>query len=124
MNWNDKNKALLLRQLYVFEPWEYEYKSPERSQIWEEISDSLDGKEFEGTMFHLSGGAAVRSRVQEWMKDYERKLKVDRKITGDPGKAPTEYDQLIEEIYEFFRADFYKKEKGKNTKETKEVSSV
>ena len=42
MKWTKDHDIIFLRELPLFEPWNYKYGSKERGNCWERISESLN----------------------------------------------------------------------------------
>ena len=42
MKWTKDHDIIFLRELLLFEPWNYKYGSKERGNCWERISESLN----------------------------------------------------------------------------------
>ena len=42
MKWTKDHDIIFLRELLLFEPWNYKYGSKERENCWERISESLN----------------------------------------------------------------------------------
>ena len=42
MIWTEAHYTMLVREILLFEEWEYRHRSPERGQAWENIADNLN----------------------------------------------------------------------------------
>ena len=42
MLWTEEHDKMLIREIFLYEVWEYRHGSQERGQLWENIADSLN----------------------------------------------------------------------------------
>ena len=42
MIWTEAHYTMLVREILLFEEWEYRHGSPERGQAWENITENLN----------------------------------------------------------------------------------
>ena len=42
MIWTEADYTMLVREILLFEEWEYRHGSPERGQAWENIAENLN----------------------------------------------------------------------------------
>ena len=38
MIWTKQHNDMLIREMYLFDPWKYKKGSPQRGNVWEQIS--------------------------------------------------------------------------------------
>ena len=43
MRWTNEQEVMFLREVLVYELWNYKYGSQERGNVWEKIAESLNG---------------------------------------------------------------------------------
>lgn len=116
MAWTDEHNDLLVREMYLLEPWNYKKGSQQRGNIWEQISDSLN--DLDNPKFNVTQ-KSVRDHYNLLEKQQKRKLREEERASGI---APdhSEIEISIEDIIERFknkdeedeRQEAWKKEKA------------
>ena len=80
MKWTKDHDIIFLRELLLFEPWNYKYCSKEIGNYWERISESLN--QLTGTSFKVTQ-RSVQDHYQTLEKTYKKKK--NGKKTGKVG---------------------------------------
>lgn len=110
MRWTDEHDVVLLREMFLFEPWNFKYASKERGQCWERISESLN--QIQRPQFKVSQ-RSVQDRYGVLEKSYKKKNSEEERASGiSPNE--TEADIALADIIERFE------ESSKEHKETSE----
>ncbi|XP_028413114.1 uncharacterized protein LOC114535973 [Dendronephthya gigantea] len=99
MSWTDENNDILIREMYLLEPWNYKKGSQQRGTIWEQISDSLN--DLDNPKFYVTQ-KSVRDHYNLLEKQQKRKLREEERASGI---APdhSEFEISIEDIIERFK---------------------
>ena len=96
MKWAKDHGIIFLRELLLFEPWNYKYGSKERGNCWERISESLN--QLTDISFKVTQ-RSVQDHYQTLEKTYKKqKRKEDRQSGINPEE--TEVDIALPDIIE------------------------
>ena len=96
--WTKDHDIIFLRELLLFEPWNYKYGSKERGNCWERISESLN--QLTDISFKVTQ-RSVQDHYQTLEKTYKKqKRKEDRQSGINPEE--TEVDIALADIIERF----------------------
>ena len=96
MKWTKNHDIIFLRELLLFEPWNYKYGSKERRNFWERISESLN--QLTDISFKVTQ-RSVQDHYQTLEKTYKKqKRKEDRQRGINPEE--TEVDIALPDIIE------------------------
>ena len=69
---------MLLREILLYEPWVYKYKSEERGKVWALVAESLN--KIKDYVFNVTG-RSVRDRYISLEKDYKSKDNKERRAS-------------------------------------------
>ena len=79
MSWTDEHNDILIREMYLLEPWNYKKGSQQRGTIWEQISDSLN--DLDNPKFYVPQ-KSVRDHYNLLEKQQKRKLMRKKELLG------------------------------------------
>ncbi|CAB4025800.1 Hypothetical predicted protein [Paramuricea clavata] len=100
MTWTDEHNEVLIREMFLFQPWNYKKGSQQRGHAWEMISDSLN--DLNTPMFGVTQ-KSVRDHYTLLQKQQKRRLREEEKASGI-SPEPSEVEIAIEEMIELFRS--------------------
>ena len=83
MKWTKDHDIIFLRELLLFEPWNYKYCSKEIGNYWERISESLN--QLTGTSFKVTQ-RSVQDHYQTLEKTYKKKKTGKRQAKWDQSR--------------------------------------
>ena len=112
--WSTRSDDLLIREMFVYEPWQCTKGTEERGNCWGMIADSLN--RIEG--FDVEK-RSVRDRYNTLETNFKRKMNVLEKATGDAPPEESQFEIGMRDIIERFRE---KEEMDKATKQEKVVA--
>lgn len=98
MVWTDWHNEVLLQEMYLFEPWKYEWGSKQWGQVWERISESLN--EHESPRFTVNQ-KYVRNHYILLEKEQKNKIREEKASGIAPEHTP--FDDSMTNIIEQFR---------------------
>lgn len=120
MTWAEEHNDMLIREMYLFEPWKYKKGSKERGEMWEKISDSLNC--LDKPTFNVTQ-KSVRDHYNLLEKQQKRRLREEEKASGI-SPEPTELESALEDIMELFsNRDEEEKLKEVDSKENAEAEA-
>lgn len=86
MFWAAVHNEVLIREMYLFEPWQFKKGSKQRGQVWEQISDSLN--EIDSPKFSVNQ-KAVRDHYNLLEKEHKKRIRDEEKASGISSKLET-----------------------------------
>ena len=107
---------MLLREILLYEPWVYKYKSEERGKVWALVAESLN--KFKDYVFNVTG-RSVRDRYISLEKDYKSKDNKERRASGIAPDELSEEEKAIEDIMSRFKESEAMAQKESNAKAKK-----
>lgn len=99
MFWAAVHNEVLIREMYLFEPWQFKKGSKQRGQVWEQISDSLN--EIDSPKFSVNQ-KAVRDHYNLLEKEHKKRIRDEEKASGISPEN-TDFDNSMEDIIEQFK---------------------
>ena len=115
--WTEDHDVLMLREAVTSEPYNFKPKSSDRGKVWESIAaylNSLKTPEFRVT------ARAVRDCYALLISQHKLKQREEEKGSGIDVPAPTELDNLLEEIRELEKSAEEKIDALRNDKKAKD----
>ena len=100
MTWAAEHNELLVREMYLYQPWKYKKGSQQRGHAWDMISDSLN--DIVCPKFSVTQ-KSVRDHYTLLQKQQKRRLREEEKASGI-SPEPSEVEIAIEEMIELFRS--------------------
>ena len=98
MRWTQNHEICLLREMFLFEPWNDKHGSKERGQCWDRISEALN--QIEEPKFKVTQ-RAVQDRHSVLEKAFKSKRNEEEKASGISPEEK-EVDVAIGDILERF----------------------
>ena len=71
MIWTEQHNDMLFREMYLLEPWKYKKESPQRGNVWEQISASfneLDDAKFDVTQKSIGDHYKIARTTEHFYK--------------------------------------------------------
>lgn len=99
MLWTAEHNEVLIREMYLFEPWQFKRGSKQRGQVWEQISDSLN--DIDSPKFTVSQ-KAVRDHYNLVEKEHKKRIRDEEKGSGISPEH-TDFDNSMEDVIERFK---------------------
>ena len=100
MVWRDEHNDTLIKEMYLFEPWEYKRGSKQRGQVWEQISESLN--QTEQPKFNVSQ-KSVRDHYNLLEKEHKKRINDEKKASGISPEH-TQFDDAMEDVIQRFKS--------------------
>ena len=79
MKWSKDHDIIFLRELLLFEPWNYKYGSKERGSFWERLSESLN--QLTEISFKVTQ-RSVQDHYQALEKSYKKQKQEEDRQSG------------------------------------------
>ncbi|XP_046863460.1 trichohyalin-like [Xenia sp. Carnegie-2017] len=98
MTWTNEHNEILVREMYLFQPWNFKKGSQQRGNAWE-ISDSLN--DMDSPRFNVTQ-KSVRDHYTLLQKQQKKRLREEEKASGI-SPEPSAVETSIEEIIQLFR---------------------
>lgn len=118
MVWTEHHNEMLIREMYLLAPWEHKKGSPQRGNVWEQISCSLN--DLDEPKFNVTQ-KSVRDHYNLLERQQKKRIRDEEKASGISPEH-TEFEDSMEDIISLFlRKD---EEDQKNDEEKKEKSEV
>ena len=98
MIWTEQHNDMLIREMYLFEPWKYKKGSPQRGNVWEQISASLndlDDPKFDVTQ------KSIRDHYNLLEKQQKKRLRDEEKASGI-SPVHSDFEDAMENIIQLF----------------------
>ena len=98
MIWTEQHNDMLIREMYLFEPWKYKKGSPQRGNVWEQISVSLndlDDPKFDVTQ------KSIRDHYNLLEKQQKKRLRDEEKASGI-SPVHSDFEDAMENIIQLF----------------------
>ena len=99
MRWTQDHEIVFLRQVLLFEPWQYKTGSSERGKVWEMLSDTLNANT---TIYFKVTARSLRDHLRLKLDQFKRKMKNEEKASGIDPPEMSEEDIALEDITEKF----------------------
>ena len=118
MRWTQNHDICLLREMVLFEPWNYKHGSKEGGQCWDRISEALN--QIEEPKFKVKQRA-----VQDWYSVLEKAFKSKRNEEEKVSRISPEEKEVhvaIGDILERFK-ESRKQQKHENEKKKKDLGT-
>ena len=100
MVWEDEHHECLLREMFLFEPWQYKHGSKQRGQVWDRISDSLNA--LQHPKFNVNQ-KSVRDHYNHLEKEHKKKIRFEERSSGISPEE-SDFDKSMEDVIERFRS--------------------
>ena len=114
MEWNKEKDIMMMREIAALGVLMQKPGSKERGHLWQQVSDSLNKNGFNVT------SRGVRDRLSIIMKKHRVQANKDKKLSGECREEITEYDSLVEELFEISDdTDAHKDEKSEEKAEAR-----
>ena len=123
MVWTDEKDELLLREILLFEPFQYKPRTKERGNAWKSIADNLN--KLDGALFKVDQ-RAVRERFGTLRTRFESKNRDELKASGiapEDDLIMDTVEEIVEKIKEF-ESKHTEEEQSQNNKNEKEVQAA
>ena len=126
MKWTKNHDIIFLRELLLFEPWNYKYGSKERRNFWERISESLN--QLTDISFKVTQ-RSVQDHYQTLEKSYKKQKKEEYRQSGIIPEE-IEVDFALTDIIERFKEaqkihkDASEKQKKKQSKTQQKAENM
>ena len=118
MIWSEQHNDMLIREMYFFEPWKHKKGSPQRGNVWEQISASLndlDDPKFDVTQ------KSVRDHYNLLEKQQKKRMRYEETASGiSPDHS--EFEDAMEDIIQLSMCK--DEEDQKNDDQKKEKSDA
>ena len=98
MIWTEQHNDMLIQEMYLFEPWKYKKGSPQRGNVWEQISASLndlDDPKFDVTQ------KSTRDHYNLLEKQQKKRLRDEEKGSGI-SPVYSDFEDAMENIIQLF----------------------
>ena len=124
--WTKDHDIIFLRELLLFEPWNYKYGSKERGNCWERISESLN--QLTDISFKVTQ-RSVQDHYQTLEKSYKKQKKEEYRQSGIIPEE-IEVDFALTDIIERFKEaqkihkDASEKQKKKQSKTQQKAENM
>ena len=102
MLWTEEHDKMLIREIFLYEVWEYRHGSQERGQLWENIADSLN--KLHNPQFRVTQ-RSVRDRFAALVKNHKAKKKEEDRASGISPEQSEVDDGMLQLIEHFDQAD-------------------
>ena len=106
MCWTAKHDDLFIREVLIFEPWNFKKGSPERGNCWKSIAESLN--QIVDPSFRVDD-RSVRDRFKLLEKKYVKKTNEIDRASGIAPEEEGEMGKGLREIIELFKDSDLKK---------------
>ena len=113
MLWTEEHDKMLIREIFLYEVWEYRHGSQERGQLWENIADSRN--KLHNPQFRVTQ-RSVRDRFAVLVKNHKAKKKEEDRASGISPEQSEVDDGMLQLIEHFDQAD---NERGRLSEEKK-----
>lgn len=100
MCWTTVHDDLFIREILMFEPWNFKKGSPERGNCWKSIAESLN--QITDPSFRVDD-RSVRDRFKLLEKKYIKKRNEMDRATGIAPEEESEMEKGLREIIELFK---------------------
>jgi hypothetical protein len=108
MIWTQEHNEMLIREMYLLEPWKYKKGSPQRGGVWEQISTLLN--DLDEPSFHVTQ-KSLRDHYNLLEKQQKKRLREEAKASGiSPDHS--EFEDAMEDIIELFMGEEEKKDQS------------
>ena len=118
MHWTEKHDDALVKEILLYEPWNYKKGSIERGTVWKNIAESLNKMT---SIIFVVDDRAVRDRMKRIEKKYIRKRNDEEKASGVEVEEESEIEKGVADIIQLFKDSDDKaneeKDKKKDEKE-------
>lgn len=122
MRWSREHEICFLREVLLFEPWNYRHGSPERGKVWESLSESLNNS---NVLFFKVTARSLRDHLKLVMDKHSKRMKNEEKASGINPPEETEEDIAIADIIaQFKEAEERQKLESDEKKETIERNNA
>ena len=114
MRWTAEHDVCLMREFFLFEPWNFRAGSVERGKCWEAIAEQLN------MLLHVHFNVcqrSVRERYQVLEKRFKAKERTEQAGSGLEILEESEVDEGMREIIDKFKEKYEVDEKKKKKEE-------
>eukprot|EP00794_Sanderia_malayensis_P011539 gene11539-12731_t len=95
MVWTLEHDKMLVREMFVFEPWQFKHGTVERGNCWEAIAENLNKLEY--PKFKFVDDRAIRDHYKSLEKRNKKRKNMPEKASGITPE-PTEVETVMEDI--------------------------
>ena len=121
MLWTEEHDKMLIREIFLYEVWEYRHGSQERGQLWENIADSLN--KLHNPQFRVTQ-RSVRDRFAVLVKNHKAKKKEEDRASGISPEQSEVDDGMLQLIEHFDQADNERGRLSEEKKKEKEAETM
>lgn len=99
MRWTAEHDLTLLKEMLLQEPYKYKHGSPERGQVWDIMSQTLNYME---DLYFKVSQRSVRDRFKTISDNFKRRIREEESASGITPDY-TELDQALHDVIERFK---------------------
>ena len=99
MLWTYDHDKFLVREMQLFQPWQFKHGTVERGNVWKAVAESLIS--LEQPKFKEIGDKTVRDRYRTLQKKHKKKTSSEKRASGISPEE-NEVDTAIEDIIQRF----------------------
>ena len=101
MRWTKDHDLILLKEIFLFEPYSQKRGSPERGRVWEQIAETLNGQRDDKILFKVSQ-RSVQDRFNVLKNNFAKRQREEERASGISLEI-YEVDECLEGIIERFK---------------------
>jgi len=100
MHWTPEHEGAFVKEMLLFEPWQYKKGSPERGNVWKLIAESLSQLE---ELYFRVNDRSLRDKYKLLEKNYNSKKSRLEKASGVDVPEETEMEMGLADIIQQFK---------------------
>jgi len=100
MHWTPEHEGAFVKEMLLFEPWQYKKSSPERGNVWKLIAESLSQLE---ELYFRVNDRSLRDKYKLLEKNYNSKKSRLEKASGVDVPEETEMEMGLADIIQQFK---------------------